>query len=337
MAQEVLTGNESIEELQKLYDVFTNRIRLIDEKKANTKPEIYQKVRNEYDAKLLELQVLLEEKGAGLEEALNQALAEKDQILPQLQAVSNTLEELELRVVIGEVTEEEKAVQEQVLLAQKAEMETNAAALADKIQKLNSFVKPKAPQPAATPPAPPVVPAAPAPALPKPAAPIAAPVPPAPKPPAPTPQPPARPVPPPPPVMQAPPEPVPVAPEPVQQLPEALQPPLNEMAELEKQFASILGSSFGDAPAQPAPAMEEVMPRAPETPAFDIAPEFPAALQTPEEPVAEAVPEAPAEEESHEGELKCPKCAAYNRADNWYCEKCGNELLSAQDLFGGGK
>lgn len=100
------------------------------------------------------------------------------------------------------------------------------------------------------------------------------------------------------------------------------------MEELEKQFASILGSSFGETPAQPAPAMEEVMPRAQEPPAFDMTPEFPAALQTPEEP---------AEEESHEGELKCPKCAAYNRADNWYCEKCGNELLSAQDLFGGGK
>jgi len=343
MAQEVLTGNESIEELQKLYDVFTNRIRLIDEKKANTKPEIYQKVRNEYDAKLLELQVLLEEKGAGLEEALNQALAEKEQILPQLQEVSNTLEELELRVIIGEVTEEEKAAQEQALLAQKAEMENNAAALNEKIQKLNSFVKPKAPQAAVTPPAPPAMPPAPAPVPPKPV-PVAAPPHPAPRPPAPRPvpvapqpQPPARPVPPAPPVMQAPPEPVPVAPEPVQELPEALQPPMNEMAELEKQFASILGSSFGETPAQPAPAMEEVMPRAPEPPAFDMTPEFPAALQSPEEPVAEAAPEAPAEEESHEGELKCPKCAAYNRADNWYCEKCGNELLSAQDLFGGGK
>ena len=137
--------------------------------------------------------------------------------------------------------------------------------------------------------------------------------------------------------MQAPPEPVPAAPEPIQEMPEALQPPVNEMEELEKQFASILGSSFGEAPAQPAPAMEEVMPRAPEPAAFDMTPEFPPALQTPEEPVAEAVPEPPAEEESHEGELKCPKCAAYNRADNWYCEKCGNELLSAQDLFGGGK
>ncbi|MDO9067667.1 MAG: hypothetical protein Q7W05_04340, partial [Deltaproteobacteria bacterium] len=312
MAQEVLTGNESIEELQKLYDVFTNRIRLIDEKKANTKPEIYQKVRNEYDAKLLELQVLLEEKGAGLEEALNQALAEKEQIIPHLTEVANTLEELELRAVIGEVTEEEKAAQEQVLLAQKAEMENNAAALNEKIQKLNSFVKPKAPQ-------------APAPVPPKPV-PAAAPPHPAPKPPAPPaprpvpaaqpPQPPARPVPPVPPVMQAPPAPVPVAPEPVQELPEALQPPVNEMAELEKQFASILGSSFGETPAQPAPAMEEVMPRAPEPPAFDMTPEFPAALQSPEEPVAEAAPEAPAEEESHEGELKCPKCAAYNRADN---------------------
>ena len=343
MAQEVLTGNESIEELQKLYDVFTNRIRLIDEKKANTKPEIYQKVRNEYDAKLLELQVLLEEKGAGLEEALNQALAEKEQIIPHLTEVANTLEELELRAVIGEVTEEEKAAQVQVLLSQKAEMENNAAALNEKIQKLNSFVKPKVPHPAATPHAPSVMPAA---TIPAPVRPVAAAAPPHPAPQptvprpvpvAPHPQPPSRPVPPPPPVMQVPPPPVPTAPEPVPELPEALQPPVNEMAELEKQFASILGSSFGETQAQPAPAMEEVMPRTPEPPAFNMTPEFPAALQSPEEPVAEAAPETPAEEESHEGELKCPKCAAYNRADNWYCEKCGNELLSAQDLFGGGK
>ena len=349
MAQEVLTGNESIEELQKLYDVFTNRIRLIDEKKANTKPEIYQKVRNEYEAKLLEVQVLLEEKGAGLEEALNQALAEKDQILPQLQQVSNTLEELELRVIIGEVTEEEKATQEQALLARKAEMENNAAALNEKIQKLNTFVKGKpaqpaaAPAPAYVPPAPPAQPSPvpvppPKPAV-HPAAPVhPAPIPPAPRPipdAAPPPLPPARPVPVAPPVMQAPPEPVPAPPQPVQKLPEALQPPVNEMEELEKQFASILGSSFGEAPSQPASAMEEVMPKAQVPPVFETPPELPPVLQSQEEPVAAS--EAQAEEESHEGELKCPKCSAYNRADNWYCEKCGNELLSAQDLFGGGK
>ncbi len=297
MAQEVLTGNESIEELQKLYDVFTNRIRLIDEKKANTKPEIYQKVRNEYDAKLLELQVLLEEKGAGMEEALNQALAEKDRILPQLQEVSNTLEELELRVIIGEVTEDEKAAQEQALLAQKSEMESNVAALNEKIQKLSSFVKGKA-SPAAA-----ITTASPVHSTHKSVSPA--------------------------------PKPVPVAAPPVQNLPESLQPPVSEMEELEKQFASILGSNFGEAPAQPAPAPApapaEVMPRTHGIPAFEAPPELPAALQTPEEPAALS------EEESHEGELKCPKCAAYNRADNWYCEKCGNELLSAQDLFGGGK
>jgi len=337
MAQEVLTGNESIEELQKLYDVFTNRIRLIDEKRANTKPEIYQKVRNEYEAKLLELQVLLEEKGAGLEDALNKALAEKDQILPQLQEVSNTLEELELRVIIGEVTEEEKASQEQALLAQKTEMENNAAALSEKILKLNTLVKVKTPQIKEAP-----VPPAPVPLPPK-APQAVAPVPPAPKPvmpaphPAPatvpSPPPPARPVPPAPPVITAPPEPVLAAPAPSQQLPETLQPPVNEMEELEKQFASILGSSFSEAPAAPSPAREEVMPRTDDPAPLDL----PEALQSPEEPAAEAVPATPSEEESHEGELKCPKCAAYNRADNWYCEKCGNELLSAQDLFGGGK
>jgi hypothetical protein len=118
---------------------------------------------------------------------------------------------------------------------------------------------------------------------------------------------------------------------------EAIQPPVNEMEELEKQFASILGSSFDEAPAAPAPGMEEVMPRMQEKAPVKAPAELPAVLQAPEEPAAEAAPEPPAEEESHEGELKCPKCAAYNRADNWYCEKCGNELLSAQDLFGGGK
>jgi hypothetical protein len=323
MAQEVLTGNESIDELQKLYDVFTNRIRLIDEKQANTKPEIYQKVRSEYEAKLLELQVLLEEKGAGLEESLNQALAEKDQIVPRLQEVSNTLEELELRVVIGEVTEDEKAVQEQVLLAQKSEMESNAAVLNEKIQKLNSLVKNKVPLAKEAPPAPPVVPA---PLPPKPH-PAAAPAP-APRPAPPTPPPPAaQPYVAPAPAIAPAPEPAPV-----QGLPEALQPPVNEMEELEKQFASILGSNFGEAPAAPSPAMEEVMPRADQVPEG-----LPEALQSAPESEAAAAAEAPAEEESHEGELKCPKCGAYNRADNWYCEKCGNELLSAQDLFGGGK
>jgi len=319
MAQEVLTGNESIEELQKLYDVFTNRIRLIDEKRANTKPEIYQKVRNEYEAKLLELQVLLEEKGAGLEDALNQALTEKDQILPQLQEVSNTLEELELRVVIGEVTEEEKAAQEQALLTQKTEMENNAAALNEKIQKLNSLVKGKAPKAQEAPPvapAPPVVSAAPV-APPHPATPV----PPVPKPGRPSPAAPAL---------------VP-APAPVQKMPEAIQPSVNEMEELEKQFASILESSFAEAPAAPAPVMKEVMPRMQGKASVKVPTGLPKALQTPEEPATKTAPEPPAEEESHEGELKCPKCAAYNRADNWYCEKCGNELLSAQDLFGGDK
>jgi hypothetical protein len=99
--------------------------------------------------------------------------------------------------------------------------------------------------------------------------------------------------------------------------------PTSELEELEKQFASILGSSFGETPAPPSPAMEEVLPK---TEAF-MEPE----------PEPAAPPADAAEEESHEGELKCPKCGAYNRADNWYCEKCGNELLSAQDLFGGGK
>lgn len=81
----------------------------------------------------------------------------------------------------------------------------------------------------------------------------------------------------------------------------------NEIDELEKQFASLLGESLAATPAaQPAETVEIVASAAPEE----------------------------AAEESHDGELKCPKCGSFNRADNWYCEKCGNELISAQDLLG---
>jgi|GEM_PF-1094271 hypothetical protein len=339
MAQEVLTGTESVEELQRLLDVFNNRIRLIDEKKATTKPEIYQKVRGEYEAKLLEIQVLLEEKGTELEGSLNQAMADRDSLQPQVQQITAALDELELRAVIGEVTEEEKASQAQVYLDQKSDIEAKLSSLDEKIAQLSALVNKGQPSQAPAPvptPAPAVQPAAtavpPRPQPPKPVSvPAAVPVQPAPKP-APVPQPPARPVP------AAPPEPKPMPPAPLPSPSPAPEPPptpaqatpaplkaaTNELEELEKQFASILGSSFGETPAPPSPAMEEVLPK---TEAF---------MEPEPEPAAPPAAEA-AEEESHEGELKCPKCGAYNRADNWYCEKCGNELLSAQDLFGGGK
>ncbi|MRR09404.1 hypothetical protein EG831_04870, partial [bacterium] len=76
MAIEKITGAESVEELQRQYALAEGRIRMLDEKREYTKPEIYQKVRAEYEAKLFELRVLLEEKGAGVQEALDAAAAE---------------------------------------------------------------------------------------------------------------------------------------------------------------------------------------------------------------------------------------------------------------------
>jgi hypothetical protein len=103
------------------------------------------------------------------------------------------------------------------------------------------------------------------------------------------------------------------------------------MDELEKQFASILSSTMADSAALEKPSMEEVF--APQTPEVTE----PAAMALPEALAHEPAVEETPGEENHEGELKCPKCGAFNRADNWYCEKCGNELLNAADLLGGSK
>ena len=285
MALENITGNESLEELQRLQEVFTRRIQLLDEKKAATKPEIFSKVRGEYEAKLLEIQVLLEEKGAGAQEAMAAALAEQESFLARDTEIRNQLEELELRATIGEIEESEFAAQSAALTGEAQTIGDRLQELAQQIEKYQALLG--EPVTAYT---------APAPAPTTPPAPVAAPVPP--------PTPPPMPVAPPPPVA---PEPAP----PSHSLPPFGQ---NEVDELNKSFESIMGAMGQNAPE-----------RAPEP-----SPEAP-----PPSPSPAPVEEQPEEEESHEGELKCPKCGAFNRADNWYCEKCGNELLNASDLLGG--
>ncbi len=290
MALENITGNESLEELQRLQEVFTRRIQLLDEKKAATKPEIFSKVRGEYEAKLLEIQVLLEEKGAGAQEAMAAALAEQESLLARDTEIRNQLEELELRATIGEIEESEFAAQSAVLTGEAQTIGGRLQELAQQIEKFQAILGVPATAYAAPAPAPT---APPAPSVVQPAAP-----------PVPPPPPPPMPVAPLPPVV---PEPAP----PSHSLPSFGQ---NEVDELNKSFESIMGALGQNAPER-AP---EPLPAAP-----------------PPSPSPAPVEEQPEEEESHEGELKCPKCGAFNRADNWYCEKCGNELLNASDLLGG--
>lgn len=328
MAIENITGNETLEELQALLEAMEKRLSILDEKKGLTRPEIFAKVRSEYEAKIAEIQGLMLEKGADLEEALNQAVVDQDTLGFRKQELKDILDEMELRLVIGEIDEETKARQTQEHQEEMAEIDEKLSALA---QKIDNFQKIKAAQPKAAPiteppkQAPIPKPAAPAQkppfrAQPEPEAvqqvvqqarlepkPATKPVQPRPAP-APEPQPVSapKPVQMPPKQPVKPPEPMPVAPQ------AAPEPAVNEIDELEKQFASLLGESLAEQP-QAKPAEVPV-------------------------PAAEEIATAPAAEEpaedSHEGELKCPKCGSFNRADNWYCEKCGNELISAQDLLG---
>lgn len=318
MAIENITGNETLEELQALMEAVQKRLAILDEKKALTRPEIYSKVRAEYQAKIQEIESLMLEKGADLEEALNQAVVEQDTLGLRKQELKDILDEMELRLVIGEIDEETKARQTQEHTEEMAEIDAKLAALE---QKVSNFQKMLAAQPQKTSPAPtayvpepPKPTPAPRPApQPRPARPQAEPAAPQPTPqiqPKPAPAPRPAPVPAPEPPKPAPrpapapaPEPPPVA---------ASEPAVNEIDELEKQFASLLGESLGG-----------THPKA-----------EPARADEPVEIISNAAEAPESAEDNHEGELKCPKCGSFNRADNWYCEKCGNELISAQDLLG---
>ena len=385
MAIDNITGNESVEELQQLYALFENRIRILDGKKSFTKPEIYQKVRAEYEAKLFELQMLLEEKGAGMQEALDAAIAERDQLVARTHQIKDQIEEMELRAVIGEIDDNTYAAKQQEMQDESAAIDGQLQELSARIENYQRLVGGQAqpaaepaveiplaaepepepqpePQPAVMPPQPVVQPAAPPRPVPQPAVPPrpAAPAPVAAPRPVPVQQPAAQPAMPAPaaprPVMPVPvrppvpppavePQPVaPVRPAVIQPQPvprpvpaaaavseEHTAPTSPEMDALEKQFASILSSTMADSAALEKPSMEEV-----------FAPQMPDVVEQPAVPLPEALAQEPAAEEAvvednHEGELKCPKCGAFNRADNWYCEKCGNELLNAADLLGGSK
>jgi len=50
----------------------------------------------------------------------------------------------------------------------------------------------------------------------------------------------------------------------------------------------------------------------------------------PEEPKEKEEGSVSVEEASTDKTLKCPTCGTPNRHDNWYCEKCGRELLGVQ-------
>ncbi len=324
MAIENLTGNETLEEMQALLEAVQKRLSILDEKKSLTRPEIYSKVRAEYESKIQEIQSLMLEKGADLEEALNQAIVDQDTLALRKQELKDVLDEMDLRVAIGEIDEGTKERESQQHAEEMGEIDSKLAALEQKVANYQKIMaaQPKmaAHQPASAPaPEPPRPAPAPRPAPRSQAEPVAPQAAPAPVPP-PRPAPAPRPAPEPRPVPEAAPKPAPRPPapapkpapaqplEPQPVAPEAESAP-NEIDELEKQFASLLGENLAEAP-KPEPAHEE----------------------KPIEIVSTAA-EQPAEE-NHEGELKCPKCGSFNRADNWYCEKCGNELISAQDLLG---
>lgn len=72
-------------------------------------------------------------------------------------------------------------------------------------------------------------------------------------------------------------------------------------------------------PEAPPPAFEKIK-----------VPEKPAQRGVQEPVIAREPPSELLQEGQDTGTIKCPTCGTSNRHDNWYCEKCGRELLGVQ-------
>jgi hypothetical protein len=365
-------------ELMEQRATLLSRISRIEDLKETVKPEIYQKVRSEYDKQLGELNEKLKSSTEFIQTELNEIEAEKKTLLSKKKVYDDELEEADFRHSIGELTTEDveglKSRNQQELSA----LENRLQEIEGKIKSLHEMMGGEAPVEA--PPAAPVTTDAPKEEgglgidlpdelgskidalvgsdLETPAE--VAPEKPPKEVPAEPPmesladilketstsdvfkEPPVADVPPEPPVSDVPPEP------PVADVPP--EPPVADILQ-DTQVDDILKETrIDDVLAEP-PAQEEKVeeikeeakvakPDAGEISLDEILwdegkledkPEAESTGETlPPPPGLEEIttPEEPQEPIEKEGEgLVCPKCKTVNQADNWYCEKCGTELL----------
>lgn len=148
--QERLDIQEAVS-LREELDELNSRIELADRKKTAVKPEIYRKVKADYEAKMNKIINKLMERSDVLRTEYERTKREEEKVRDKKVALQDELEEIKFRFSLGEYSKEEhdelsmeRMAALKTLGEQKADLERSLQLLADILSRIDSSVKPEA-------------------------------------------------------------------------------------------------------------------------------------------------------------------------------------------------
>ncbi len=297
---------QEIKEIEAQRSAIITKLEKIEEKKSHVSNEVYEKVKEEYEAKLAKIEEGMTQHVDLIKGELQNLKQEEKSIAEEERDINLELEEIELRYSIGEYDEESYNRLSQETRVKLNNVKTKFQKAKDRKEWLTNFVEGKGTE-----------------QIPEAAKPAA------------ESKEPEKPVEEPPKPAEEPPKPAQEPPKPAQEPPKPAEEPAKPVEELPK-----LVEEPEEPPKEPEKAVEE--PKAPEE-KIEIEehileeklPEEATKLDEllveeeavkPEMPEEEAAPKKP-EEPPKEQNVACPKCGYLNSPDSWYCEKCGAEIL----------
>lgn len=145
-----ILSEADIAELQKLQKDKAElklRIKKLDEKKAAARPEIVQKVREDYENRLKAVEETIEQKSKSVLTELGRCEEERKSLLSKKSAIDDAIEEVALRYLVGEYAEDLSRSLEEAKNKELEEYVNKIKETQDKIVILNRLIKPDEPEP----------------------------------------------------------------------------------------------------------------------------------------------------------------------------------------------
>ena len=290
---------QDFEALQAKRNDILTKLSILEDKRETTKPEIYERVKKDYQDRLKRVDEELSGMRETIEKQLEEILGRKEELSREIAALQDELEELALRHSIGEYTDEVFSELEGERKEKLEPLEEDLRGLEEREAVLKELVAVEGP--------------------PKPEEPVEVEAPVAVEEPAEAEEP-VR--------LEEEAEPVPVSGETLAEG-KALKESEQELEDLIKELEET-GIGVSEDQEEPLEIVEKVLEGEPKEP-IDRDKEIlteEEVFKEESEKLAE-VSKDTEESESKLGEtgLVCKKCGTLNKSDSWYCEKCGAELI----------